>query len=108
MGDSPFNMEDSIYMKKFLVMLFAAVVFCSLMPMAHADEDDWVALGEAHVDGQHDHDNISVGKDKGYFTHLRINVEKEAIEFDHVVVHYGDGQAETLHVRDKIPAGGHT
>lgn len=30
------------------------------------------------------------------------------IEFDRIVVHYGNGQAETLHVRDVIAPGGHT
>jgi hypothetical protein len=95
-------------MKKLLVSLFAMVMLACLTPGLHADADDWVLLGESHVDGQHDHDNISVGKEKGKFSHLRINVEKEAIEFDHIVVHYGDGQAETLHVRNKIRAGDHT
>src|SRR5262249_26139302 len=65
----------------------------------------WVFLGVAHVDGQHDHDNIEVGPAAGRYTALQIRVRHAPIEFDHIVVHYGNGQAETLQVRDVIPAG---
>ncbi|HJX84145.1 MAG TPA: hypothetical protein VJ723_07370, partial [Candidatus Angelobacter sp.] len=92
-------------MKKVVVSLFALTVLLCLSPAMHADGDDWVFLGSAHVDGQHDHDNISVGDHAGRYRFLQIRVVNAPIEFDHVVVHYGDGQAQTLQVRDVIRAG---
>jgi hypothetical protein len=91
-------------MKKVIISLFAAALLIYMAPAAHAE--DWIYLGQSHVDGQHDHDNIEVGKGAGRYRHLQIRVANGPIEFDHIVVHYGNGQAETLQVRDVIPAGG--
>jgi hypothetical protein len=91
-------------MKKLIACIFALALFCYVAPSAHAD--DWVYLGQAHVDGEHDHDNIKVGDAAGRYRFLQIRVANGPIEFDHIVVHYGDGQSETLQVRDVIPAGG--
>jgi hypothetical protein len=66
---------------------------------------NWVYLGQSHVDGQHDHDNIEVGKAAGRYRFLQIRVHNAPIEFDHIVVHYGNGEPEVLHVRDIIRAG---
>lgn len=92
--------------KKVLVSLFVLSLVCFLTPAMHADADDWIFLGKAHVDGQHDHDNIEVGDKAGRYRFLQIRVVTAPIEFDHIVVHYGDGEPETLRVRDVIPAGG--
>jgi hypothetical protein len=91
-------------MKKVVVSLFALTILLCLTPAMHA-QGGWVFLGEAHVDGQHDHDNISVGDHAGRYRFLQLRVVKAPIEFDHIVVHYGDGQAQTLDVRDVIRAG---
>ena len=93
-------------MKRFFVPLLALALVCFLAPAAHAA--NWVFLGVAHVDGQHDHDNIEVGGAAGRYTALQIRVRNAPIEFDHVVVHYGNGEAQTLQVRSVIPAGGQT
>ncbi len=69
---------------------------------------DWVFLGEAHVDGQHDHDNIKPATGSGRFRALQLRVHNAPIAFDHIIVHYGDGESETLQVRDVIRAGGHS
>ena len=68
----------------------------------------WVYLGEAHVDGQADHDKIKVGKSEGRFSALQLKVDYVAIEFRHVVVHYSNGTSEEVQVRQRIPAGGST
>jgi len=91
-------------MKKFAALLFVLAVALYVAPSAHAA--DWVYLGQSHVDGQHDHDNISVGDKAGRFRFLQIRVANGPIEFDHIVVHYGNGEAQTLQVRDVIRAGG--
>lgn len=95
--------------KKILISLFVLSLVCFLAPAIHADNGGrWFFLGKAHVDGQHDHDNIDVGDKGGRFRFLQIRVVNAPIEFEHIVVRYGDGQPETLRVRDVIPAGGHS
>jgi hypothetical protein len=68
----------------------------------------WAYLGEANVDGAADHDNIVVTGSRGAFRAIMIRVQKAPIEFDRVVVHYGDGDSEPIHIRSRIPAGGQT
>src|SRR5215510_8917370 len=46
-------------MRRVLVCIFAVALLCCIAPVAQAA--DWVYLGQPHVDGQHDHDNITVG-----------------------------------------------
>jgi len=68
----------------------------------------WEYLGDAHVDGSQDHDKIKVTASKGEFKAIRLKVEDAAIEFDHVLVHYGNGTAVPIQIRSKINAGGQT
>ncbi len=68
----------------------------------------WEYLGEANVDGNADHDSIDVGKSKGAFRKIQILVQKGAVDFDRVVVHYENGQQYPVPVAAKIPAGGKT
>jgi hypothetical protein len=62
-------------------------------------------LGKAHVDGRTDHDDIKVGRYQGRFHSVMLQVRNAPILFDHVVIHYGDGAAESLPVNRFIPAG---
>ena len=68
----------------------------------------WEFLGDSHVDGNSDHDNIKVTSSKGEFKSIRLKVEDAAIEFDRVVVHFGNGSSVPIQIRSKIPAGGQT
>lgn len=89
-------------MKKAMLALFAVSLMAYAAP-AHAER--WTYLGQAHVDGVHDHDNIDIGRAAGRYHALQIRVENAPIEFDRVVVHYGNGQSEVLHVRQRIRPG---
>ncbi len=90
-------------MKKLVVSLLAVALLLYVAPSASAA--NWVYLGQSHVDGQHDHDNIEVGKAAGRYRFLQIRVNNAPIEFDHIVVHYGDGEPQTIPVRFVIRAG---
>ena len=83
-----------------------AVLLLSSSAVANAQR--WTYLGEANVDGAADHDNIVVTGSRGAFRAIQIKVQRAPIEFDRVVVHYGDGDSEPIHIRSKIPAGGQT
>ena len=98
--------ENTCKMKKVLIPLFVIALMIYAAPQAHAA--NWTYLGQAHVDGQHDHDNIEVGKAAGRYRFLQIRTKNAPIEFDRIVVHYGDGEPEVLQVRDVIRAGRHS
>jgi hypothetical protein len=68
----------------------------------------WRLLGSAHVDGAADHDNIRVSRSAGPFREIQLRVRGGAVEFHHVVVHYGNGATEEVPVRESILAGGQT
>jgi hypothetical protein len=68
----------------------------------------WQYLGNAHVDGAVDHDNIKVGRAEGPFHEIQFRVRGGAIEFQRVVVHYGNGEPDQIPVRNLIRAGGQT
>lgn len=63
-------------------------------------------LGEANVDGEVDHDKIKVGRADGKFRAIQIKVERAPVDFQKVVIHYGNGADEAIEVRSKINAGG--
>ncbi len=68
----------------------------------------WAHLGNAHVDGRNDHDNIRVGMRDGRFRAIQLRVSGGAIDFQRVVVHFGNGSQEELIFRERIPSGGRT
>src|ERR1700759_5015302 len=65
-------------------------------------------LGKSHVDGRIDHDDIHVGRYEGRFHSVLVQVHRAPIMFDHVVIHYGDGEAQTLPINRFIPPGGNS
>lgn len=65
-----------------------------------------IFLGMAHVDGPTDHDDIKVGPYAGRYHSIVLRVKYAPIQFDHVVIHYGNGTEQTLPVRALIRAGG--
>ena len=74
----------------------------------NAQRGRWIHLGDKHVDGKSDHDKISIGSSEGRFRQLQIRVEDAAVDFQRVVVHFGNGEDEELQFRERINAGGQT
>lgn len=70
-------------------------------------EGRWERLGQSHVDGRHDHDNISVNA-RGAFRAIQLRVQSGAIEFQRVVVHFENGADTDVQIRDRIESGGTT
>jgi hypothetical protein len=68
----------------------------------------WVYLGSARVDGARDHDEIRVGRQDGQFRAIQLQVNGGAIEFQRMVVHFGNGSQEELNFRERIPSGSRT
>ena len=95
-------------MKHFLLFCLGVLVSLSWNSVAVAQSGTWVELGSAKVDGRVDHDEIWVTALRGDFTAIKLYVEEEGVEFDHVIVHYGNGRNEEVEVREFIKAGGET
>jgi hypothetical protein len=68
----------------------------------------WVLLGQTTVDGFKDRDRIVIGRSEGRFQSIQLRVTSAPVEFQRVVVHYGNGTSEEVEFRDYIPAGGQT
>ncbi|GGH02544.1 hypothetical protein [Silvibacterium dinghuense] len=75
-------------------------------PPPFAQQRPEMVLGTAHVDGPVDHDDIKVDRYAGRFHFVLLQVHDAPIRFDHVVIHYADGAAETLPVSTFIPPSG--
>jgi hypothetical protein len=65
----------------------------------------WDFLGDKQIDRTQDHDRIQVTRRTGTFHALQLRVS-DAIFFDRVVVHFGDGTSEELALRGRIWPGG--
>ena len=87
-----------------LVVLLLFIGFSSTLKA----QREWIHLGDKHVDGNSDHDKISLGSSEGWFRQLQIRVEDAPVSFKRVVVHFGNGTAEELQFREVINPGGST
>ena len=95
-------------LKKHAVLILSALFVLTLSISVAAHADEWKYLGNAHVNGRVDHDDIHVGKSDGMFRAIQLRVSGGPIEFQRVVVHYGNGSQEEVAVRESIPSGGKT
>jgi hypothetical protein len=65
----------------------------------------WVYLGNRHVDGKADRDNIEI-KPGDKFRAIQFRVDGGLVQFTRVIVHFRNGSREELDVRANIPSGG--
>jgi hypothetical protein len=93
--------------KSILPMLALFLAGTSFTP-AYAQRAHMVYLGSAHVDGAVDHDSIKVGRGDGAYRAIQLRIGGGAVNFDRVIVRYGNGTMEELQVRNRIPDGGRT
>lgn len=94
--------------RNFLSVCAALLLLIGLSQAGRAQRGAWIHLGDKHVDGNSDHDKISIGSSEGRFRQLQIRVDDAAVNFQRVVVHYGNGADEELEFRDRINPGGAT
>jgi len=94
--------------KKIHLASAVAVLFIFAVSISTSARERWAYLGSAHVDGGVDHDVIRVGSSDGRFRAIQLRVSGGAIEFQRVIVHFGNGTDEELVIRDRIPSGGAT
>jgi hypothetical protein len=90
--------------KRITQLLVCLVGFANTIPLP-ARGQVWDFLGDKQIDRTRDHDRIQVTRRTGTFHVLQLRVS-DAIFFDRVVVHFGDGTSEELALRGRIWPGG--
>ena len=75
--------------------ILAVVLFGLTYGVSAQVRGGWILLGESHVDGHNDHDKINVNN-HGPFVALRLHVNGAAVKFDHLIVHFENGQSEQV------------
>jgi hypothetical protein len=93
---------------KTMAAIFVALLICVGSSSGLTAPPEWSHLGDKHVDGNSDHDKISLGRSEGYFRQLQIRVADAPVSFNRVVVHFGNGTDEELTFREVINPGGST
>ena len=91
-----------------ILAVFATLLLLTGSTASLKAQPEWIHLGDKHVDGNSDHDKISLGSSEGWFRQLQIRVEDAPVSFKRVVVHFGNGTDEELQFRQVIEAGGST
>lgn len=67
---------------------------------------EWVLLGQRNVSDRADHDTVSVTGARGDFTAIKIEVQRRAVDFHRVVIHFANGDDQNVELRNTIRAGG--
>ena len=91
--------------RKLAVSFVLVLAFCTSV---YAQRGRWTYLGDSHVDGSVDHDSIKVGRSDGSFRAIRLRISGGAINFERVIVRFGNGTQEEIPIRARIPNGGQT
>lgn len=90
----------------YLLSLTTIMVVCFSLTASAAGP--WTLLGSCKVHGHQDYDEIVVTGSQGDFKAIKLFVQNEGIDFDRVVVHYGNGSMDRIDIRNFVPAGGET
>ena len=65
----------------------------------------WDFLGYAQIDGSQDHSRIQIARRDVHTRTIQLRVSGEAIFFDRLVVHFGDGTSQELILNERISPG---
>lgn len=70
--------------------------------------ENWVFLGDRHVDGKADRDNIEVKPEEGTFRAIQFRVDGGLVRFTQVIIHFRDRSHEQLDIRADVRSGERT
>lgn len=87
------------------VVAFAGWLVMAVCGVAFAEER-WQRLGSAAVNDRLDHDAIVVSGARGDFSAIKLRVERAAVHFVSVKVHFANGETQDVELRAVVPAGG--
>jgi hypothetical protein len=93
-------------LRKSLVFgLFCAVTLGLVAAAGAGPVRGWELLGTRTVTDRADHDSIAAGR-QGTFRSIRITVQRRAVQFRDVKIHFANGDVQDVELRNVIPAGG--
>ncbi|GBD86977.1 hypothetical protein BMS3Abin03_00902 [bacterium BMS3Abin03] len=82
------------------ILVFSGILFANL--------SKWHLLGSREVKFRTEKDVIAVGAEEGLFTKIKLTVNKSAVHFNDMKVHFANGKVFDVKLRTVIPAGGET
>jgi len=74
--------------KTTLVTLVLAVCAAGLVQAQRGRGQQWMVLGQRAVSDKADHDTIPVTAARGTFTAIKFEVQRHAVDFHRVVIHF--------------------
>lgn len=86
--------------------IVGAVMLAWLVAGAAVAAERWQRLGSAVVSDRLDHDSIAVTGARGDFSAVKLRVERAAVHFVSVKIHFADGETQDVELRAVVPAGG--
>ncbi len=88
---------------------FIGSVFLLTLVLSFAfNQPKWTKLGTRTVNWSVDQDVIPVTGSQGSFNAIKITVDKAAVNFGDVKIHFKKGAPQDVKIKKKIPAGGET
>lgn len=82
-----------------------AVGLVLLAAMTPLQAQPWMRLGARSVTDRVDHDVVRVTGRDGRFTAVRFAVRGHSVDFHRVVIHFRNGEVQTVPLRDTIRPG---
>jgi hypothetical protein len=100
-------MREAIMDRRHFIL--GSVTMAGTLALAsEAEAATWVSLGRRRVNGLVDFDQINVGRSKGLFDAIRLEVTGNDLMIYDLNVRYGNGADDDIPVRLLIPQGGQT
>jgi hypothetical protein len=88
-----------------MILAVMVVLGCVVSPVG-AQSGRWELLGSRTVTDRADHDTVKVGGAKGDFTAIKLEVQRRAVDFHRVVIHFRNGDDQKVELRNTIGANG--
>jgi len=92
--------------RRMILAVLAVIVGAACAVRAQPNRGNWVLLGQRNVTDRADHDTVMVTGAKGNFTAVKFEVQRRAVDFHRVVIHFANGDDQKVEMRNVIRAGG--
>ncbi len=94
--------------RRMILAVLVVMVGAAWTVQAQGGKPAWALLGQRNVTDRADHDTITVTGARGNFTAVKFEVQRRAVDFHRVVIHFGNGNDQNVELRNTIRAGGET
>ena len=95
----------SVVVRRRLAPFVAALVIVGVGSSVHAQLGAWEQLGRKEIEGKHDHDKIKCHGKETYRA-LQFRVNGAAVQFDRILVEYGNHNTRAYPFKILVPPNG--